>query len=192
MAWLRRQNLERDGAAPPAKFDVYGLLTVASGGRPGRKVWNEAGVVFPTTLGFLEGSRGKRSKLVGGLEIPKLLVQVLRKDLAIKALRDASLIARISEVHPRVDVEEAFREALEPLEAERAEGSQALRELFGRVASVRYAHFATSDGGSELLFSVTWSWSPRVATTTQRRRWCSAWPTTTFLVKKAKRGNVRK
>jgi hypothetical protein len=153
MAWLRKQDLARDGSASPAKFDVYGLLNTASGGRDGRLVWRDAGVDFPTTLGFFEGSRGKRSKLVGGLEIPKLLVQALRKDLAIKALCDASLIARISEVHPRAAVEEAFREALEPLEAEQAEGAQALHGLFGRVAIVRYARFMT-DEGSELLFSV--------------------------------------
>jgi hypothetical protein len=144
---LLAQNLARDGAPPPAKFDAHGVLTLASG-REGRLVFRDSGVDFPTTLGFL-GSKGKRVKLVGGLDIPRFLVAMLRKDLALKALRDASLVERLSQIHPREEVEAAIREALEPLEAEEAQSVAALEGLFGRPgARVRYDRV-----GGEFFFS---------------------------------------
>jgi hypothetical protein len=156
---LRLQNLARDNSEGPAKFDVYGALSIASGGRCGRLVWLDAGANFPTTLGFVEGAapRAKRVRLVGGLELPRLLAAVLRRDAALAALREPSLLERICAVHPRADAEAAVAAALAPLEAEVAAGAGALQKLqglFGReTTSVRYRRVEARDGTTEFLFS---------------------------------------
>jgi hypothetical protein len=155
---LRIQDLARDGAEGPAKFDVYGALGIASG-REGRRVWSEAGADFATTLGFLEGAppRAKRVRLVGGLELPRLLAAVLRRDVALAALREPSLLERICAVHPRADAEAAVAAALAPLEAEIAAGAGALQKLqglFGReTAIIRYRRVEARDGTTDFLFS---------------------------------------
>ena len=75
---------------------------------------------------------------------------MLRKDLATKALRDASLSNRLSRVHTREEVEAAIRAALSPLEADEEASAKAIEGLFGsRDACVRYRR-----EGGEFLFSV--------------------------------------
>jgi hypothetical protein len=139
------EDLQRNGTAPPARVDLHGVLSVASGGSDGWRVLANhggdavLGKVVKIEKGFLVGAKARsgKAKLISALQVPAALVAVL-KQRARPALESASLLARLTELHGAEAAEDAIQVAVRKLDEEGGTRCVALNGIIGRDAKVRY------------------------------------------------------